>query len=494
MPRNPEHIAARSVLAVALLTMAAPAGAQVDGHGGLDPSEAAALAGKDDGSGDLDAPTGGAGRGRYQTLAELLADARRTYPGLRADRHAIEAAEAQLDEARISPFFQFEARGFLTVAPEARGTPIVSPDSQLPLTNRWAPIVGADVEGLFPLYTFGKIRAAQRAATAGVAAAEQAREVTLDRVAFDVRRAFFTLQLALDLQQMIDEGQARLVRAQSVLAERLEAGDPGVKPADEFRLATAAAQVTARSSSAVALEQTARRALELLTGRAEVTISDCPSEPAPFEPEPLATYVELARTRRPDLAQLSAGLAAREAQADIQRAGYFPDFGIRLGVGASYGPGVTNQTNPFIRDNANFTNLSFALVFRWQLDLWGQSLRVRRAEEQLAETRARADEAAIGAELEVTRAYAELEDAARRESAWRDARRQGRSWLISASQGYELGTTDARDLIDAVQTYFGARAEHLDAIRSYNTALAELERTTGVNVLDPARWEVDCSF
>jgi len=431
---------------------------------------------------------------RPLSLERLLDAARASYPGLRADVHAVEAAEARLEEAKVSPFLQFRAEGFLTVAPEARGTPIMTPDSQLPLSNRWRPIVGASLEGIFPLYTFGKIQAGRRAAEAGVAAAEQRREVTLDRVAFDVRRAFFTLQLALDLQQMIDEGASRLQRAQRVLGERIEAGEPGVEPSDRYRLSTASAEVAARASSAQALEANARRALELLTGIDDVRISDCPIEPVVFEAEPLDDYVEAARTGRPDLARLSAGIDALEANTEVQRAGYFPDFGISLGAGASYGPGVTNQTNPFIQDRPNFTSLRFALVFRWNLDLLGNHYRVRQAEARLSETRQRAEEAALGAELEVTAAYTELEDAARRETAWRDARREGRAWLVSASQAYELGTADARDLIDAVRTYFTSRAAHLEAIHAYNLAVAELERTVGLDLVRSDRWEVDCSF
>src|SRR5262249_50454659 len=100
-------------------------------------------------------------------LTKLLAAAEHSYPGIRAAEARIRAAHAQLDEAWVSPYFQSWVTAGFTLAPEARGSPIFSPDPQVPLNNPWQPVVAFSFEGAIPLWTFGKLGAAREAARSG---------------------------------------------------------------------------------------------------------------------------------------------------------------------------------------------------------------------------------------------------------------------------------------------------------------------------------------
>jgi len=72
----------------------------------------------------------------HQSLATLLRAAERNSSGVRAAQYIIAAAEALLSEAKGSPFFQFNARAAMGVAPNARGTPLYSPENnQLGLSH-----------------------------------------------------------------------------------------------------------------------------------------------------------------------------------------------------------------------------------------------------------------------------------------------------------------------------------------------------------------------
>ncbi len=425
-------------------------------------------------------------------LAALSRAAERNWPSLRAAQHSLSAARARLGEATISPFFQFQLTGAVTLAPEARGTPVFSPDPELPLDNPWRPVASIGVEGAIPLYTFGKLQAARAAARAGVRAAEQERGRARARLLYDVRRAYYNLQLALDTLQMIGEGQGKLEQAVEQLEERIEEGDPDVNEHDRWRLSTTLAEVEGRRSEAVRLERTARAGLETLTGIRNVQIPECPIEAVELEPRPASHYLRQAGVSRPEIAMLEAGIAAREANVDATEARYFPDIALALSAAISYGPGVTDQSNPFVSDPANRRSLGAALVARWSFDLWGNVYRVRRAESQLLETRAQADEARRGIALEVQAAYEELEDARRREEAWGRGHRDARSWFVASAQAYQVGALEPRDLVDAVKTYFTSRFNHLQAIRDYNIAAASLERVTGTELLPLDGWERPC--
>ncbi|MCU0674745.1 MAG: TolC family protein [Myxococcota bacterium] len=348
-------------------------------------------------------------------LAALLVRAEERFPALRANDAALVAARARLDEARFSPFFQLEAQAGLTVAPRAEGTPIFSNQDQLPIDNGWAPVVEVGVRGAIPLYTFGKLRNAWRAGRAGVRAAELEHERSLARLRYDVRRAYFALQLALDTRQMIREGRGQLDRAVRKLDELIAEGDPDVNPMDRYRLRAALAEVDARASQARRLEESSRAALVALTGETELRVPDCPSAPVTLTDEALE---DTRPDARPEIGMLEAAIEARRAAVDIQRGGHAPDIGLGFTAGISWGPGITNQENPFVPDPANRPSLGAGLLMRWSLDFVGNTYRVRRARAQLEETEARRDEARLGMQIEVDVAREALRDAMRREDAW----------------------------------------------------------------------------
>ena len=59
---------------------------------------------------------------RVHHVDEFTQAAALRYPGLKAASSDLAAAQARLDEARLSPFFQFEGQARFWVAPGARGT------------------------------------------------------------------------------------------------------------------------------------------------------------------------------------------------------------------------------------------------------------------------------------------------------------------------------------------------------------------------------------
>ena len=427
------------------------------------------------------------------SLAVLLQAAEAHYPALAADGHAIDAARARLDEARVSPFFQWNVTGTFTVAPSAEGTPTYSPDNQLPLDNPWRPVSGVSVEGFVPIYTFGKLKSAREAASAGIDAAEHQHDRTLASVRYDVRRGYFALQVSLDTLEMITDGKSKLERAIDKLDDLLAAHDPSADPMDRYRLEAALAEVNARNSQALRLEATARAALRALTGLDAIRVPDCPLARVEFDASALEGHLDGAYRDRPEVGLLEAARRARRADLTHQRARYFPDLVLVFRAAYSHGAGVTDISNPFIHDPANDRSLGAALALRWSLDLWGTTARVRRAKALLAETRAQDQHARVGMQLEVDEAFEALEDAGRREEAWARGELQTRRWFIATAQGYQVGTSSAKDLIDALKAYFTARFSHISAIRDYDTALAKLTRVTGRELADAKVWGTSCA-
>ncbi len=431
--------------------------------------------------------------GRAYHVDEFARAAILRYPGIKANEADIAAAEARLNEARLSPYFQWEGTARFFVAPGARGTPTFSPDPQIPFGNRWGPGGEVGIQAGIPIYTFGKIKGLKDAARAGIQAAEHEKDKTLNRVVFDVRRAYYGVQLSLDLQAMISEAKDKLRNTVEKLRIRLEADDPRAKQGDYFRLSAALAEVESRESEALRLEASAREALEVLTGVEPAIVPECALEAVRSDVIELGDQVDNALENRPEIHQLQAGQSARNANLKIKRAGYLPDIILALAASLARTPVTTDIQNPFIVDRGNFRGAFAGLVAKWKLDFAGTNARVKAAKAEIQSLKSKTAEAKQGIEIEVTAIYEHLQDAKRRLGSWTRSERAARKWFISSAQGYEVGTMDSREYVDSITAYFTARSNRLMATAEYNLAIAGLEKATAVPLLPEKGWRpVDC--
>lgn len=444
--------------------------------------------------------------GRHD-LATLTRAALSHYPGLRAGEQAVRAAEAQLDEATWSPFFRFEVEGGVGLAPQVQGSPIYSRDDQFPVDGGWQPVYRIGLSGAVPLWTFGKLSALRDAARAGVQAAEAERSVSANRIRRDVRFAYYGLAAALDTLYLLEEGRKKLAEAESKVDEALAdqedaevdadidtaepASDASIKPSDRYRLTLALAELDTAQAQAKRAEQSARRALELLTGLKQVRISDCPLQAIKMPKLTTQGAEAQAIEARPELRQLEAAQKARTAQNDAAVASFFPDLAVALWTDYSYGPGITDQANPFIRDPANYFSIGAAVVARWSLDLAGHISRLERAKAQHAQTESQREEAELAIRLAATDAVASLQESEKRVKTWSHASKEARKWFLETAQSYDLGTAKAKDLLDAAKGYFNARGAHILAIKDFNSRVAALAYETAQDSLIQ-NWEVHC--
>ncbi|MCA9603776.1 MAG: hypothetical protein KC417_17210, partial [Myxococcales bacterium] len=100
--------------------------------------------------------------------------------------------------------------------------------------------------------------------------------------------------------------------------------------------------------------------------------------------------------------------------------------------------------------------------------------------------------ARTGIALEVKTTRSEAVEARDRMVAWASGHQKAREWFVSAAQGYQVGTVEPKELIDAVKAYFTARFSHLQAMFDFNIAVAKLERVTADELLRPESWELSC--
>lgn len=418
------------------------------------------------------------------SLARCLDLADRNHPNIWAARARLARMRGELNEAHLAPFSQFTVTGGLALAPSIRGNDLYSPNTEVSLSSTMGLGWRIGVEGVVPLWTFGKLTNLWDAAEAQLKVGEQDIVRQKLQVRMDVRRAYFGLKLARDSLALLEDAGNRLDQAIAHLDQAIAAGN--ADEIDGYKLKTFRYELDGRKAEARRYEAIALSSLRFLTGEGDpFDIDQDPLRPTSHKLLPAVQYLQAARVNRPDVNMARAGIVAREAQVALARSKYYPDLGLALSAAWSRAPEITDQLNPFVRDDANYLRYGFALVLRWQLDLLPNAARVEQAQAQLEELRQTERYALGGIGVEVETAYAQVTDAQTREHAYGMAEKTAKQWIIAVQQGIDVGTKEDADLVDAARQWAQQRFNHLTAIMDLDVAWSNLALTTAWDEVAP---------
>lgn len=416
-------------------------------------------------------------------LPRILEATDKNHPNILAARARLLAVRAQLDEAHRAPFSQFKMTGGVGLAPTVLGNNIFSPNTDVSLTSSLGLAWRASVDGVVPLYTFGKITNLWAAADANVHLNEATVEKERDAVRIDVRRAYFGLQLARDSMLLLREVKKAVKKAVDKVNDQVENED--ADPIELYKLQTYVAEIEVRDSEATRFATVALAGLRFYSGIPNLDIPDEPLRPPTHKLLGLTRYLMAAKINRPEIQMAKYGVFARSAQLEVARAQVFPDIGLGLNIGYARAPEVTNQINPFGADTVNFFWYGAGVVFNWKLDFFAQSARIRYAQAQLEEVRALEKYATGGAATEVESAYAEVVDWQKRVDTYAKAASYAKKWMVSVQQGIDVGTKEEKDVLDPAKSYATNRFAWMNATMELDMAMSRLAKATGWDAIAP---------
>lgn len=421
------------------------------------------------------------------SLRNCIELADRNHPNLLAARARLGIMRAQVDEAHAAPFSAFVLSAGAGPAPTFRGGPIYTQDREVGLNGNIGVAWGFNVDGTVPLWTFGKVTNLWKAAEAQVQVGQQDIRKVRNQIHLDVRKAYYGLQLSRDGLALLNEAGEKLNKAVESLEKKVKEGDGD--EIDLLRLKTAMAELEGRRAEAEKGQRVALAALRFLTGSdndAAFDIPDLPLKPPRHGVQGVDTYLDASRMHRPEILMARAGVQARTAQADLARSRLLPDFGLTLSASYRRAPEITDQTNPFVRDDANFLRYGVGVGMRWSLDFLPASARIRQADSQLEENRQILRFATGGVGVEVQTAYAAVLEAKKKHDAYGNASKLARQWMIRVAQNMDLGTSEEKDLVEPARQYALQRFNYLTATMDLNMAMANLALATGWDALAEA--------
>ena len=419
------------------------------------------------------------------TLDDCVRMALKAAPELGEAQSDITLATSKLDEAKSYRLPQLELTTLVGPAPIAYRSDVF-PDikTDRPFSfNALTWFTSADATIIQPLYTFGKISENMKAATHGIEVDRSRKEQRANEIVQKVHEYYGGLLLAREMKELVLEVEEILIRAREKAQKLLDQGSDTVDEMDLYKLDAFSGMATkyleeAKKGEALALAALkARMGLpvdaKLETGTERLVIVD-------VDIPPLETYLENARSRRPEFHQIAEGLKARSALVEAAKANYYPDIFLGGMFSWAYSDERERIQNPYINDKFNHLNAGIALGARWKLDfgITGAKVAGERAQyNRLLSTREFAD---ANIPLQVKKYYLDLIEAKNSATATRGAYLNAKKWAVTAVANFDFGMGPAKDIFEALQAYSTMRADFFKSIYNYHIAAANLDYATNV--------------
>ena len=394
----------------------------------------------------------------------------------------VQIARAQLSQARAARVLpKFDLTWVVGPSPEARGDALNGETDlgSLRLFTR------TEASFIQPLFTFGKLDAAQDAASSGVDAREAGVQKSQADLVLTVSEAYYGLILANQLWELAEEARGEIQKARKTVEEKLEEDeDTDFTYTDLARIDRFMYDVEENANKVAKERALVASALRMLLGLAptdSMVLADEYLKQTAVEIHPLEAYLEQAESRA-DLRQLRAVIDVRAALARVERSEFFPQLFLGGQFKYSYAPNRDDQKSPFARDDFNFLQAGAVIGFRQSLAFGATSAKVQRArlehQKLLYQERLVRD----GVRLEVEKAYRTLLEAQANIEEAGKAVKATRRWFIAARDGFNAGLEEAGELIDAVKEYGIIRGKRAYVIFAFNRALGVLQKATGTSI------------
>ena len=415
------------------------------------------------------------------TLEQCVERALTVSPDIEQAALAVEGLEARLSEAK-----------FAGIAPRLQWTNVFGPAPGIEGDTERVETIRSDLSdlGVFsrtqielvqPLYTFGKLSNAKKAAGYGVEAGEAAVESRKHDVAFQVKKLFYGLVLARELREIILESEESVREARERVNEMIEEDSEDVGQNDLLKIDVFEYEVQqsrARAEKSIEMGKAALKSVLDIDRYSDFDIVDTAAEPGTADLDGLEFYIEQAKNRRYDIRQLRAGVLARRALLKVARSDYFPQIALAGSIQWGIAPHRPELDNPFLRDEFNFLRGGAVITLRQNFNFGLTRAKYQARKVELEALLAGESQAMNAVELQVEKTYRDVIEARTNVVNSDRALRSARAWLTSAKLGFDI-TGDSSELLDAFTAHAKMQHAHRQSLFQYRVSLAELDHVTG---------------
>ncbi len=415
------------------------------------------------------------------TLEQMLERALETSPEVHESLADAQVAASQLDRAKTGRLPTATFTGIVSPITAAEGNAVAGDTDD----NDFGIFSEGDLRVIQPLYAFGRLRNEIRAARQGLLAKKAATQKSRHAVLFAIKELYYNLLLSHQIKELLDDSQDNFAKAIEKVEERLENDEGNVTEQDLLRLRIGAASIDKEQLTIERAIAVTRSALKRHLGIASQTrfrLASIKRKTVNVMLKPLDFYLGQVYQHRPEIAQMEAGLAARQARLEAARSEYYPAIFLASGFEYSVAPNRDDQDSPFANDFNFFSGPGIALGLRWQLDFWQTRAKVAERAAKVHHMKAQKDAAVSGIALDIERRYLEVKEYQQKVASAQRARKAARALLVTTLANFNLGVGEGKDVFEGLGLYTRIVGDYYKTLRNFNIAAARLTQATGQEV------------
>jgi len=337
--------------------------------------------------------------------------------------------------------------------------------------GKWAPFIHAELQIVYPVFSFGRIKDAKKAASHAVEGARYLHESQINKSIFEFKQLYMQIILLNRLKPVLDDANEKMNTILEHATKIYKKGTGEVLQKDLTRLKLFALELQRFNAEWHANKKTASLALGHFLGEKESLFVLEADFPKVIEStRALEQLITEANQLNPDLKAVGEGLQARRHQVEMEKGGNLPVLFLASRSEINYTSARDQQQSSYAFDpyNRNW----FAVVFgaKWDLDFGNTKAKIQRAEAELEKMQAKQQEALTGIPLKVAMSMWDFEKQKAQMDISKRKYKEANKWSLSEMTAYTTGTGSAKDLIEALGAQLLTEKEMAEA--EFNLCLA----------------------
>jgi outer membrane protein TolC len=424
------------------------------------------------------------------TIHEFIERGLRESTMLKARQQSVEIAGTRIQEAKASRIVpNASANTAHGLVPGVKGTQGNPPGSlYLDPTLRndwedWAVFTRAEITAIQPIYTWGAISNAIKAAESGAKAAEAAFDGEISQYETSLWELYYAKLLALELSRLVDRANSEFLRADRELEKLLDEGDDSIEDKDIYEFNIFRHEFDMMADEVNENLMTVNRIWNLALNNdddivflpeeqfldvLEISIGD------------IGYYEQRAIVSSPEMRQINAVVVAAQHGLQVARAQNYPSFFLGISASVAVTPNRPKQDNPFIQNRTNFSNLVYGFGFRQNLNFGIMKSRQERSRIQFRQATYTKEAVTDALRLDLAERYKNVMVARSRIDHLGKAYDVSNEWLRQEQLDYDLGFGDVKNLVDAVKKNLELEVALKQRTHDFNVSIGRLYRAAGI--------------
>ncbi len=410
------------------------------------------------------------------------------------EQRKVSLANNQIDQAQAKRYLpKFELSTQHGVVPGVRSQTNLPEDEfylDPELENdweNWAVFTRAEVSAIQPIFSWGALKNAVKAAKSAAVAAQKQFEKEKANLRLRLFELYQSYLLTNEILVLLDEAQSQIDRIERQIEEKQEEGAADFDESDLFKFKVFKSEFDIRAAEVREEAAMTQRIWNYVLNAEENTVYVPDTNFLDLVAEELREidyYRSYALANRSEIDAIEAGIDAAEYGMKAQKQKNYPSLFIGLTGSFANTPNRPRQSNPFIINNSNYASGSFGFGIRQNLDFLSIQADINKGRIQYRQAKYLKAAAVDGIVLEINQAYKETSLSKVKVDKTDEAHITSKKWLRQEQLDYDFGMGDTKDLVDAMKKELELRVKLKREVFNFNNNIAELYRKSGLPILE----------